>query len=115
MLGNELKDLGEKLVKVGATLFVGANSRRDRSLMQWGETSIDPIRDHFRDFLKYPHLLRRVVTNTSGETQWQIPTFSKQFRMLNLNFGFLLSLKTVNSVMAGLKTVQRSSDGESKT
>lgn len=55
------------------------------------------------------YLFRRVVTRTSGETQRQIPTFSRQVSMLILNFGFLISLKTVSSVMAGLDTVQRSS------
>ena len=53
------------------------------------------------------YLLRSDVTRMSGETQWQIPTFSKHDSKFILSSAFLLSLKTVSKVTAGLDTAQR--------
>ena len=53
------------------------------------------------------YLLRRDVTRMSGEIQWQIPTFSKHDSKIILSSAFLLPLKTVSKVTAGLDTAQR--------
>ena len=53
------------------------------------------------------YLLRSDVTRMSGETQWQIPTFSKHDSKFILSSAFLLCLKTVSKVTAGLDTAQR--------